>query len=237
MKKLLFTIVLVMGFVTWLGAVPPRPQQPQKFRPIDVNMDSIRKNIQNPASNYYYKRLWRKFESNDTNMSLQEFRHLYLGYVFTEDYDPYRVSEFSRKVVPLYTIKQHTPAQCDTIIEYAERSLADYPFDLKQMEFFVYVLKEKQKYNRAAIWQFRLNNLIKAIMSTGRGTKDEPWVVTSPLHEHYIVNTLGYSVKDVMEYEGDVDYVEVQNPKSGGPEGFWFDVSNILRVRSEKFGD
>ena len=24
---------------------------------------------------------------------------------------------------------------------------------------------------------------------------------------------------------------------SGGPEGFWFDVSNILRVRQQKFGD
>lgn len=84
-----------------------------KFRPIDVNMDSIRVNIQNPRSNYYYKRLWRKYQSNDTNMSLKEYRHLYLGYVFSEDYDPYRQSEFSKRY-SLSTIRSTTLRQSAT---------------------------------------------------------------------------------------------------------------------------
>ena len=124
--------MLFAGLWVWAGAVPEKGRKDTKFRPIDVNMDSIRVNIQNPRSNYYYKRLWRKYQSNDTNMSLKEYRHLYLGYVFSEDYDPYRQSEFSKKIQPLYYKKHHTPAECDTIIKYAELSLADDPFDLKQ---------------------------------------------------------------------------------------------------------
>ena len=77
--------MLFAGLWVWAGAVPEKGRKDTKFRPIDVNMDSIRVNIQNPRSNYYYKRLWRKYQSNDTNMSLKEYRHLYLGYVFSED--------------------------------------------------------------------------------------------------------------------------------------------------------
>lgn len=237
MRKLLAVIMLFAGLWVWAGAVPEKGRKDTKFRPIDVNMDSIRVNIQNPRSNYYYKRLWRKYQSNDTNMSLKEYRHLYLGYVFSEDYDPYRQSEFSKKIQPLYYKKHHTPAECDTIIKYAELSLADDPFDLKQMEYYIYVLKERQKYTRAAIMQSRLNNLIKAIMSTGTGTKEKPWVVISPVHEYVITNGLNFKAAEHLEYEGDIDYIKFENPKSGGPEGFWFDVSSILRVRQQKFGD
>ena len=237
MKKLLAVIMLFAGVLAWAGAVPEKAQKGGKFRPIDVNMDSIRIAVQNPYSNYYYKKLWRKYQSNDTNMSLKEYRHLYLGYVFSEDYNPYRVSEFSKKIEPLYFKKQHTQAECDTVMKYAELSLADDPFDLKQMEFYIYVLKERKKYTRAAIWKSRLNNMVKAIMSTGNGTKEKPWVVISPVHEYVIANGFGYQVEDVVEYEGDIDYVKVANPKSGGPEGFWFDVSNILRVREQKFDE
>ena len=105
------------------------------------------------------------------------------------------------------------------------------------MEYYIYVLKERQKYTRAAIMQSRLNNLIKAIMSTGTGTKEKPCVVISPVHEYVITNGLNFKAAEHLEYEGDIDYIKFENPKSGGPEGFWFDVSNILRVRQQKFGD
>lgn len=107
MRKLLAVIMLFAGLWVWAGAVPEKGRKDTKFRPIDVNMDSIRVNIQNPRSNYYYKRLWRKYQSNDTNMSLKEYRHLYLGYVFSEDYDPYRQSEFSKRY-SLSTIRSTT---------------------------------------------------------------------------------------------------------------------------------
>ena len=100
MKKLLAIMSLLIGISLFAGASLDAADK-DKFKPTVPNMDSIRINTQDPRSNYYYKRLWRKFLSNDTNMSMQEYRHLYLGYIFQEDYNPYRQSEFSKKI-PLY---------------------------------------------------------------------------------------------------------------------------------------
>jgi len=209
-----------------------------KFKPVAPNMDSIRANIQNPYSNYYYKRIWRKFWSNDTNMSMQEYRHLYLGYVFQEDYNPYRQSEFSKKIQPLYYKQTHTQAECDTIIKYAELSLDDDPFDLNQMQFFIYALKEKKKFARASIWQYRLNHLVEAILSTGTGQQKSPWVVINPAHEYNIINFMGLVAVDHKAYEGDIDYIIVdRNDNKKLPEGFYFDVSNILKMYNLKFKD
>ena len=57
MRKLLAVIMLFAGLWVWAGAVPEKGRKDTKFRPIDVNMDSIRVNIQNPRSNYYYKQV------------------------------------------------------------------------------------------------------------------------------------------------------------------------------------
>ena len=48
MRKLLAVIMLFAGLWVWAGAVPEKGRKDTKFRPIDVNMDSIRVNIQNP---------------------------------------------------------------------------------------------------------------------------------------------------------------------------------------------
>lgn len=235
MKKLLAIMSLVIGISLFAGTSLDAADK-DKFKPTVPNMDSIRINTQDPRSNYYYKRLWRKFLSNDTNMSMQEYRHLYLGYIFQEDYNPYRQSEFSKKIQPLYYKKKHTQAECDTIIKYAELSLADDPFDLNQMQFFIYALKEKKKFARASIWQFRLNHILQAILSTGTGQQDKPWVVINPAHEYNIVNFMGLVATDHKAYEGDIDYIVVDRPKDKKiPEGFYFDVSNILKIYNLKF--
>lgn len=238
MKKLISILMIFAGASLFaslrLGAAGN--EKSDKFKPVTPVMDSIKTHIQDPYSNYYYKRLWRKYWSNDTNMSMQEYRHLYLGYVFQEDYNPYRQSEFSKKIQPLYYKQSHSAAECDTIIKYAELSLADDPFDLNQMKFFIYALREKKKFARAAIWQFRLNHLVQAILSTGTGQKDSPWVVINPAHEYNIVNLMGLVATEHREYEGDIDYILVDQPKGRKvPEGYYFDVSNVLRMYNLKF--
>ena len=235
MKKLLGVIAIFTILATSLS-MSVFAADKEKFKPEKIDMDSVRAHVTDPASPYFYKRLWRKFESNDTNMSMQEYRHLYYGYVFQEDYNPYRMSEFANKIQPLYYKQTHTPAECDTIIKYAELSLADNPFDLNQMKFFIYALKEKKKFARASIWQYRLNHLVEAILSTGTGLKkDNPWVVISPVHEYNIVNFMGLIATDHQELENNIDYIIVKPVDKKTPEGFYFDVSNVLKVYNMKF--
>lgn len=109
------------------------------------DMEEIQKAVNDPSSKYYYPKLLKMFEHNDTAMNLKQFRHLYLGYVFQEDYNPYRRSEYSSMVEDLYYRGKHTPAECDTIIKYAELSLKDDPFDLRADDISYLRLSRKTK--------------------------------------------------------------------------------------------
>ena len=151
MRKFIFTIIAALIFVI---AVPGVAQK-YEVKPVDFN--EIKEATQDTKSKFFFPRLMKEFESNDTSMTAEEYRYLYYGYVFQEDYNPFRESRYSDMIESLYYNKEFTRSECDTIEKYAELSLDDNIFDLQQMEFFIFALKEKKKYARAAIRQFRLN--------------------------------------------------------------------------------
>lgn len=128
--KPLYTLLAVVAtaiagvVLTSAAKAPMKPEMP--------DMERIAAEVSDPSSKYYYPDLMRRYEANETIMGLDEYRHLYLGYVFQEDYDPYRHSEYSKMVEDQYYKTKHTKAECDTIIKYAELSLNDNPFDLRQ---------------------------------------------------------------------------------------------------------
>lgn len=64
----------------------------------------IEKETQNPKSEFYYPTLQKLYQRNDTSMSHEQYRNLYLGYFFQEDYDPYRTSIYNAKVDSLLGI-------------------------------------------------------------------------------------------------------------------------------------
>lgn len=229
-------VILYMMLAVFLGAqaAPEKKNQPQK-----PDMEQIKKEVLDPSSSYYYPKLVKLFESKDTSMTLDQFRHLYLGYVFQEDYNPYRRSAYSSKVEELYFRDKHTHAECDTIIHYAELSLKDDPFDLRQMNFLIYAYREKKKNNLANIWQYKLNHLLEAIISTGTGLDEEnAWVVINPQHEYNILNFHNYVVEAQEDRPPHYDYIRVapkENAKTDEPKGFFFDVLYILQEYYRKF--
>lgn len=200
-----------------------------------VDFEKIKKETQDPHSRYYYPRLMKSFLSNDTVMSIDAYRHLYYGYVFQEDYNPFRESEFGTVVEQLYYKRDLTRAECDTIEKYAELSLADNLFDFDQMKFYIHVLRQKKKYARANVRQFRLDRLVATIMSSGKGTKEDPWVVITPGHEYNMVNFMGYVATNHQELGNGIDYITVEKKKGKSIEGFYFDVSAMMEMAEKKF--
>lgn len=201
------------------------------------DFDKIKAETLNPKSSRYYPTLIKKYMSADTSMTIEDYRYLYYGYAFQEDYNPYRASEYAKRIKPLYFKEKHTNAECDTIMKYAELSLEDNPFDLQQMTFFIIALKEKRKNARAAIWQYRLNHLVAAIVSSGNGTKDNPWVVTSPAHEYNILNFWNL-VAIGHETEGEnLDVLKVKPRKETDPDTYYFDVTLVIDAYITKFSD
>lgn len=223
-------ILLVMAMA---GSVACMAQN--KVTKVDFN--HVKEVIENPNSVYYYPKLLQSFESNDTTMSIEAYRNLYYGYTFQEDYDPFRESVYSNKVEQLYYKQPHSRAECDSIDKYAALVLKDNIFDLNQMQYYIFVLKEKKKHTRVAIRQFRLNRIVAAIMSSGKGTKDEPWVVIAPEHEYNIVNLLGYVATDHQDLGGGIEYIAVQPREGKSTQGFYFDVKRMMEVAAMKFPD
>ncbi|MDE6308795.1 MAG: DUF4919 domain-containing protein, partial [Muribaculaceae bacterium] len=125
----------------------------------------IKNEVNDSTSKYYYPRLMEQYEKNETIMTLNDFRYLYLGQMFQEDFNPYRESTHTKHIEGLYYQDKHNRAELDTIIKYAELSLKDNPFDLRQLNFLTYAYRKRGKVNMANIWQFRMNHLLEAILS------------------------------------------------------------------------
>lgn len=195
------------------------------------DLKEIRRITLDPSSPFYFPKLKKKYETNDTTMTPEEFRNFYLGYMFQEDFDPYRVSPYSNVTDDLRNKPTHTREEIDTITKYAILSLEDNPFDLRQMSFLVHVLKERRKDMRAKIWEYRLENLLGAIKSTGTGdSSDNAWYVIYPVHEYDMVQLLGYEAVDAKFIDPGYDYLEVQPDESDtrkrdkSAKGFYFNV-------------
>ncbi len=232
MKHILLSIMAVMAIALYTS-----PANAQRLEVKKVDFDSIGTAVNDPKSKYYYPRLMEKFLSNDTVLRHEDYRHLYYGYTFQEDYDPVRmsVSDYPDNIRDLYYKKDFTRAECDTIIKYAELTLHDNIFDLNQMNFYIFALKKKEKNTLASIRQYKLNHLVAAILSSGNGSKEKPWVVISVSHEYNLLNMLGFVATGHKDEGNNIDYILVEQKDKNSPEGFYFDVSRINEVTAEKY--
>lgn len=233
MKKILLALIAVITATASLTSTAQSSKLPVR----KVDFAHVKEVTENPNSKYYYPKLLRSFLSNDTVMTLEEYRNFYYGQTFQEDYNPFRESVYSNVVEKLYYKEPHTRAECDSIEKYAQLSLKDNLFDMNQMKFFIYALKEKKKYTRAAIRQFRLDRLIATILSSGKGTKEEPWVVITPEHEYNIINFLDYVAIDHEDMGNGIEYIKVQPKEGKSTQGFYFDVTRMMEVAALKFPD
>jgi hypothetical protein len=180
-----------------------------------------------------------RYQQNETIMNLEDYRYLYYGYLFQEDFNPYRHNEATTKNESLYYKSSHTRAELDSIIAYAETALDDNPFDLTQMNFLIYALRSRGKVNRASIWQFRLNHLIQAIISSGTGDDPEhAWYVINPRHEYDIANFQDAIVKESSYQEPYYDLIEVEKKGAKGKvttDTYYFNIKNLLEEYYRKF--
>lgn len=236
MKKfpliLLSLIVAISALTITAQQNRANSNEKKKIKVERPDLKKIQKETLDPQSVFYFPKLYKRYQRNDTTMSPEEYRMLYLGYMFQEDYDPYRTSEYSGLTDSLRMRRNHSKAEIDSIRKYAELSLEDNPFDLRQMSFLVHVLKEQGKTMSAKIWEYRLEHLLGAIKSTGSGLDiDNAWYVIYPMHEYDMVQLMGYQAVDAKFQEkgsDQFDYLVVApeaNARGKTAQGFFFNVT------------
>jgi len=224
MKKLLPLLAVVLVTLTAFR----EPEAP--------DMDKIRSEVTDPSSAYYYPKLMARYERNETVMTLDDYRRLYLGYIFEEDFNPYRTSPYAGLVEELYFKSHHSKSECDQIIKYADLSLKDDPFNLQQIDYLIYALREKKKNNLANIWQYRLNHLLEAIVSTGTGLdRDHAWYVINPQHEYFLLNRMGHVAK-AFEFEAPwFDHIVVEPKSAKDSTDYYFNSRHFLEQYRLKY--
>lgn len=231
MKHFHITLLLLLG---WCG-MQLRAADTTPFEIPDMN--KIEEAVRDSRSPYYYPDLLKKYFGNDTTMTLQEFRHLYLGYASQEDYNPYRSIEIPKQIEQMYQQTVHTQSECDSIVKYAREVLEDIPLDLRQINFLVYGLRQKGETHEADLWEYRLKGIIDAILSTGDGKAPETaWYVIYPTDEYNVVNRQGFTATEFIFVEPYFDYISIENNPLK-VEGFYFNVKKMLKEYTRKFYD
>ncbi len=238
MRKILIGILMMFTLATGISVTGATAKGDKKAAPERPDLERIRNEVLDPKSPYYYPKLMARYEQNETVMNLQDYRHLYYGYLFQEDFNPYRHSEASTKNESLYYKNGHTRAELDSVIAYAKEALADNPFDLTQMNFLIYALRARGKTNLANIWQYRLNHLLQAIISSGTGAdKENAWYVINPRHEYNIINLQNAVAKNQQYEEPYFDRIEVAKKNGKETATYYFNIRNLLEEYYRKFPD
>lgn len=185
------------------------------------------------SSKYYYPRLLKAFMANDTTMTPEEFQHFYYGTYFQEDYDPYRESPnpaLLQELIPVYAKEKRTRNDREKMLDYALQVLDDNPVDLRQLTNRIYVYEQNRKYDLAKIWQYKLNHLLLVIAASGTGADPEnAFMVVYPQHEYDFINLSGMTA-DSQRFEPPYfDYIAIRPDGSKTPEGFYFNIDELLR--------
>lgn len=193
-----------------------------------VNYRFIKKNITNQASPYFYRTLLDKYYYTFDELSTQEYRHLYYGYVFQAEYNPYGVSEEEKNFFQLF--KKNKVGEA---IKSAQALLAMNPFNLEVM-YDLYLLYEIKGYSLLANkWEDRYYGIIDAIKSTGNGlSKETAFYVNCVADEYYVLQTYGLK-KTKQRLAGTIDVLEVRTPNKYGIDAVYFNLEKAV----EKLGE
>lgn len=197
------------------------------------DLERIAEASTDPDSRFYYPTLLRSFMANDTTMTSEEFQYFYYGTLFQEDYDPYRDSPnpaLLQELLPVYAKQQRTRADRAKMLDYAMQVLADNPVDLRQLTNRIYVYEQNGKYDLAKIWQYKLNHLLLVIAASGTGTDaGNAWTVVYPQHEYDFLNLSGLTATSQRFEPPHFDYIMVTKRSANDPDGYFFDISELLR--------
>lgn len=190
------------------------------------NYDSIEINIMDTSSSLFYPVLWTRFHQGDTMMTINELRHMYFGYQFTDQYQPYSKSDYQDSIKELFTtVDSIFILDIKNLMRFGDSLLVVDPFNLEVLEMQQYIYKELQDDAGAELKYNQLGLIVKAMQSSGDGaTLESPIYVINVSHEYDIINYFGFQASGSQSLIGEVDEIKIEeNPI--GLTALYFDVS------------
>lgn len=187
MKKITFVLALFSMVVLTAFS-----QEVQFFKAPDF--DQIKRDVKEPASSFHYPKLLEKYLNGEADMTPEEGRHLYFGYIYQAGYLPTDTSSFNNLLAKALTKKSFSVEDYDNILEYSDALLKEDPFNLRALNAKLLVYAQQNntvEYKKAA----RKRRIVQdAIVGTGDGMSEKtPFYVIKVAHEYDILPFMGFS--------------------------------------------
>lgn len=199
----------------------------------EPDYESIKAAVSDESASTYYPKLMKRYLAGDVSLNADEFRLLYYGHIYQDNYDPYSPA-MEHNALNVYLQKETLDEKdCDIIINYTNISMIDYPFNLHHLRMAIYALHLKGDHTEADKRIKMLNGVIDAILSSGDGKSMRTafHVIYTP-HEYEIVNILGYNAEyQTLNNIWDVISISKNNDKV---PALYFNVGEMLDMYKKK---
>ena len=232
-----FYILLLMIVVSLGTMISVSAQDSTLYRPQVPDNDQILKDVLNGMSPYYYPVLFMRYMEGDTTLTLEDYRHLYYGYAWQPEYEPFDKPQVKEDLLRLVAMTKDSLSleNAEKIIDLATEVMKYDPFCPGNLNILVYgygaignKVQEKINYRR-------LQMVIKTIQSSGTVLKEaSPWHVLSFTHATDMMAylNLDYGTRRVVSRT--TEYIPLAFRLPGGVKGYYFNFERMYWRRPEK---
>jgi len=221
LKKLVFALLLLLP-PCMAAAQPPDEER-------------IRDDIFRVNSGYYYPNLMARYMLADTTLTLDDYRHLYYGYVHSADYLP---MEHPFETDTLLSILSREPSLEELdyrrIVHYGKQLMLKEPFNPAMINLMTYAYGKLGEDENELRSYRRFTMLMQTILSSGDGlTEDTPWHILYFGHAQDVMDYLERPFMRPMIISRTVEYYPLVQ-RQGNVRGYYFDYGRVYLKKPEQ---
>lgn len=193
------------------------------------NMDEIKKEAN--ANNY--NKLLKRYQKNDTTLTLSDYIILYYGQPFQSHYKP-NVHHDSVDALNDYMNKNMETLDFKRVIGYTENILKDFPFNIDHIYVTGVAYEKTGDQKQAAQWFYKYDKLIRTILYSGDGRSEESAYVVMKIEDEYtIVNALELQSKGQALKSKDKKFYDVISVAENnyGIEKVYFNIDLFFNIK------
>lgn len=233
-QRILLSLLLVT--ITTLSGYSSE-QITESDYPIAPDNEAILRAVIDSSSPYYYPVLFARYITGDMTLNIEEYRHLYYGYVYQQDYRPLESSSASDRIL---NIIDSSPTlgekEFQSIIDQGHEIMLSEPFNPSMLNFLTYAYGQLGDEENELINAYRFRMVLETIKSTGTGlTEKSPWHVLYFSHSSDLFATLGVQLNKRLVVSRTVEYLSILEPENRRLKGYYFDYSRVYMNRPENY--
>lgn len=221
--------IVKLSFVLMLYTTIAFSQEVSFERP---DFSTIDKSIKDKKSGFYYNDLLNKLKNRDTTFSTVEFKHLYFGRLLQKDYSPFERSDKDEEIFAYFRKENLSESDYPVIIDLITKDLEIHPFDLRKMNFLIYIYHLSKRDDEAKKLNYFFRGFINTILSSGDGKTCETGLVVNEVSHEYVLLNLFQLEQESQSLTGNCDYQSFEKGKYK-IDGLYFSIDKILEAEQK----